>query len=163
MKRARFGPGDVFAVPLRSGGYGLGVIARETTGRTLFGYFFGPVHEDVPGAELLPRLVAADAVLVGRFGHLGLSRGPTASNGDWITIGRIPDWDPANWPLPAFVRAEPIRGGAFLVTYDESDLLRERDVRYFPPGVVLDGPEDGLMGAGFVEIRLTRLLAASAE
>jgi hypothetical protein len=107
--------------------------------------------------------VASDAVLVGKFGHLGLSRGPTVTNADWIVIGRIPDWEPAKWPLPAFVRPEPIRGGSFLVTYDDGDLLRESDLKYFPPGIVLDGPQDGLMGAGFVEIRLTRLLAASEK
>ena len=163
MATDAYGAGDAFAVPLRDGGFAVGVIARATAAGTLFGYFFAPRHENFPSSDVTRKLISTEAVLVGKFGHLGLSRGPTATNGRWQIIGSISGWDERQWPLPAFVRPDPIRGGSFLVTYDDADLLSEREVKYFPPGVELEGPADGLMGAGLVEIRLTRLLAEPTQ
>jgi len=59
-----------------------------------------------------------------------------------------------------FVRYEGLTGRTYRVVYDDADpnrLLRE--VQVFP-GVAEQGPTDGLAGAGFVEIRLTSLLAS---
>jgi hypothetical protein len=150
--RGAYRPGDWFAVPLRNGGFAVGLIARANRQGVLFGYFFGPRREAVPGLDEVGELGPADAVLVGRFGHLGLKRGT------WPIIGRSADWRSADWPMPALVRYEELTGRSFQVFYDDDDpnkLVREVAV---PPGVAEQAPKDGLMGAGFVETVLTRSL-----
>lgn len=60
--------------------------------------------------------------------------------------------------MPVFIRYEELTGRTLRVIYDDADpshFVREEQV---PPGQVEQGPEDDLMGAGFTEIRLTRLL-----
>lgn len=93
------------------------------------------------------------SVLVGKFGHLG-----TAS-GTWPPLGRGPEWDRSIWPTPVFVRYEELTGRTVHVRYDDDPnrVIGETSVQ---PGPAEQGPQDGLMGAGFVEIRLTRLLNA---
>jgi hypothetical protein len=61
--------------------------------------------------------------------------------------------------MPVLVRYEELAGRSFRVFYDDDDpnrVLREEQVA---PGEVEQGPKDGLMGAGFAEGALTRLLA----
>ena len=75
MKRAqwqRYSKGDWFAVPLRSGGYATGVVARIVTKGILLGYFFGPRRVSIPPVNELVQAAAKDAVLVQRFGDLGI-------------------------------------------------------------------------------------------
>lgn len=96
---------------------------------------------------------AEDAILVERFGHLGLKQGT------WTIIGGLEGWDRTAWPMPQFVRDEELTGRSFTVVYDPDDpnrLLREDQVA---PGAAEQDPRDGMAGAGAVEIRLTRLLA----
>jgi hypothetical protein len=152
MVRINYSEGDWFAVPLRDGGFAVGVVARANPKAALLGYFFGPRREAVPSLEELAALKASDADLVGKFGHLGLTKGK------WPIIGRIPDWDRNDWPMPVFVRYEELTGRSFNVFYDNDDpakLVREEQVA---PGAGEQGPKDGLMGAGYVERVLTRLL-----
>ena len=144
--------GDWFAVPLRAGGFAAGVVARANPRGVMFGYFFGPKRTEVPALEDVTSLTPADAVLVGKFGDLGLLRGT------WPVLGPGPHWDRGRWPMPPLIRYEELTGRSFRVYYaddDPNELIREEQV---PPGETEDGPEDGLMGAGFVEKRLTRLL-----
>jgi hypothetical protein len=94
-------------------------------------------------------------VLVGTFGHLGI-RG-----GTWTMLGRLDGWDRRDWPTPVFIRYEELTGRSFRVFYDDDDpnrVLREEQIL---PGLAEQGPQDGLMGAGFTEQALTRLLACS--
>lgn len=59
---------------------------------------------------------------------------------------------------PVLVRYEELSGRSFEVFYDDEDpakLLREEQVA---PGRAEQRPQDGLMGPGFVEKRLTALL-----
>jgi immunity protein 26 of polymorphic toxin system len=152
VTRARYHEGDWFAVPLRSGGYAVGIVARVNPDGVLLGYFFGPRRAAVPSVQDVTRLSPGDAVLVGKFGHLGLKKGT------WPVLGRAPGWDRAKWPMPSFVRFEELTGRSFRVFYDDNDpnrLLREEQVT---PGVTEQGPRDGLMGAGYVEKALTSLL-----
>ena len=138
-------------MPLPNGGYGLGLVARMAPkGRLLFGYFFGPRSDTL--AFDLASIEAADAALVGRFGDLHLY------DGKWKTLGQVPDWDRSNWPLPLFLKRDPLgRLPDQVVCYDEDDLSRpgiweRRDS--IPQGI----PTDGLMGAGYVEIALGKAL-----
>ena len=97
-------------------------------------------------------LRSGEAVLVGKFGHLGLTQGT------WPILGRLADWDRSTWPTPVFVRYEELTGRSFKVIYDEDDparLVREEQIT---PGIAEQGPKDGLMGAGYVENVLTERL-----
>jgi Immunity protein 26 len=147
--------GDWFAVPLRDSGFAVGLIARANPKAALLGYFFGPRRVEVPTLDDVARLNPDEAVLVRKFGHLGIVQG------EWPLLGRLKDWDRREWPMPVFVRYEELTGRSFRVFYDDSDpnkLLREERV---PPGEAAQGPKDGLMGAGFAEKVLTNLLAES--
>jgi hypothetical protein len=153
MTRARYGEGTAFVVPLRDQGVARGLVARSNPGGVLFGYFFGPRMAQPPLLQTFAELAPEGAVLVGKFGHLGL-RG-----GAWPVLGPLPGWDRARWAMPPLVRYEELTGRTFHVFYDDGDpnqLLREERVQ---PGLAEHGPKDVLMGAGYVEIRLTNLLA----
>lgn len=152
MARGKYREGDWFAVPLREGGFGVGLIARANPKGVLLGYFFGPREGEIPSLDQVGELAATDAVLVGTFGHLGLTQGK------WPIVGRRDDWDRLAWPMPAFVRYEELTGRSFKVFYDDDDpnlLLREEQIA---AGVEEHGPADGMMGAGYVEKVLTALL-----
>jgi hypothetical protein len=75
MAKVQYREGDWFAVPLRGGGFGLGLIARANPGGVLLGYFFGPLRSEVPKLEDVASLRPGDAVLVRKFGHLGIVGG----------------------------------------------------------------------------------------
>lgn len=149
-----YGEGDWFAVPLRHGGFASGVIARSVPrqGRILIGYFFGPRRATIPQLEELAGLAPSDAILVRRFGDLALLRGT------WPLLGKLPGWERAVWPTPAFRRFEELTGRSFKVIYDDADpskLVREEIVdRYHLAAFA----KDGLLGAGAVEVMLTGLL-----
>jgi len=152
VAKVNYAEGDWFAVPLRAGGFGVGVVARANPNGVLFGYFYGPRTADVPTLDALSDLTPGAAVLVGKFGHLGLTQGR------WPIIGRLTGWDRAQWPMPTLIRFEELTGRTFRVHYDENDpnkVLREEQLA---PHQSADGPEDGLMGPGFAELRLTTLL-----
>ena len=74
--------GSAFLVPLPSGGYARGVVARTAPkGKILLGYFFGPPLDQ--GADpRLESLNAKDAILCVRFGDLGLIEGHWPILGD---------------------------------------------------------------------------------
>jgi Immunity protein 26 len=158
MTNVRYSEGDWFAVPIRSGGFAIGVIARANPGGVLLGYFFGPKRAALPKIEELARLTAADAVLVGKFGHLGIKQNR------WPIVGRFDTWDRREWPMPALVRYEELTGRTFRVIYDDDDPNRfVREERLTPDEVSTDAPKDGLMGPGFAEAILTRLLEKRDE
>jgi hypothetical protein len=152
MPKINYREGDWFSVPLRKGGYAVGVVARANPDGVLLGYFFGPRHEEVPTLDDVRDLKPQNAVVVGKFGHLGLTQHK------WPILGRVDDWDRADWPMPVFVRYEELTGRSFRAFYDDDDpnkLLREEQVS---PGAAEQGPKDTMMGSGFVEKRLTRAL-----
>jgi len=154
MAKANYQEGDWFAVPLREGGYAVGVVARVNPKAALLGYFFGPRYDEIPSLNDIRDLRPGDAILVGKFGHLGLRQGK------WPNLGRLAEWDRFEWPMPVFVRYEELTGRSFRVIYDADDparLLREEQIA---PGTAEQGPKDGLMGAGFVEKVLTGALRA---
>ena len=152
MGRRTFSEGTVFGVPLRTHGVVAGLLARNGTSGILFGFFFGPRRDQLPDLESLGNLTPEDAVLVGRFGHLGLR------DGRWPVLGPLPSWERSRWTMPPLLRQEPITGRAFYVSYDDGDPSRFIGEEAVAEAMVGGCPSDGLMGADFVEIRLTRLL-----
>lgn len=155
-KYIRYDEGQWFAVPLRKGGYALGIITRgnyKTKGG--LGYFFKPKYSEIPGEEATWQKSPKDAVLVTRFGDLGLI------NGRWPLIPSTRLFSKEEWPIPKFgMEVELVPGKAFIREYDQTEnggliLLQETvvDVKE-----IAGLPEDGSMGGGAVEIRLTNLL-----
>ena len=144
--------GSVFLVPLKDGGFARGLVARTAPdGKLLLGYFFGPrlasqADADMSGLEL------SDAILSLRFGDLGLIKGL------WPVIGALPEWNPAEWPMPNAVRRDLLgRAKPILVRYDDNDpskIVGEEAIENDT-----DLPADGLAGHGFVEAKLTKLLS----
>jgi hypothetical protein len=152
MTDVNYREGDWFAVPLRDGGFAVGVVARSNPKAALLGYFFGPKYVNVPSLNDVHGLTPESAALVCRFGHLGLIQGK------WPLLGHDKEWDRKEWPVPVFIRYEELSGRSFQVFYSDEDpaaLVREERIS---PGEAEYGPKDGLAGAGFVEKVLTGLL-----
>ena len=150
-KKLPYREGTWFAVPLRSEGYALGVVARLDGGGTIFGYFFGPQHESVPTQEVTKNLRPDDAVYSCQFGDLGLIEK------SWFIIGESAEWCREAWPLPPFIRADIDDGIAWKVVYSDDNLELVSEERC-DLALAEIYPKDSLAGSGFVELRLTRKL-----
>lgn len=152
MAGSAYEEGDWFAVPLRNGGFALGVVARTNPDGVLLGYFFGSKYAKVPDLGEVKQFRSSDAVMVRRFGHLGLKQGK------WPILGRLTDWNRREWSMPGFVRYEELTGRSYRVFYDDNDpnkLVREEQVQ---PDEPEQGAKDGLLGAGAVEKVLTGIV-----
>jgi hypothetical protein len=153
-KKTPYSIGTWFGVPLRTGGYARGLVARVGKGGVLFGYFFGPKLSSLP--ECMPEnLHPKDRIYYGKFGHLGLI------NGEWNIIGIDPNWKVEDWPMPPMVRVDKYAGIAFMSQYDSTlNIISEARC---DPSLVDSHPYDGLLGQGAIEIRLTKLLSKNIE
>ena len=149
--------GDWFAVPLRSEGYGLGLVARMNGKGIVLGYFFGPLHKQLPTEKDIVSLSPMDAVLVRQFGDSGFL------GGKWPVIYRPDDgrWSREEWPLPAFGRIVPVPGSilAIRTEYSEDDI--NHVIREVPVSVeeARQLPRDVLSGDEAIEIIVTKLLS----
>lgn len=144
--------GDVFAVPLRTNGFAIGVVARMPKERkVLLGYFFGYRFDEVPGEKAIPVLNPSDAIKICRFGDLHLI------DRKWPIISRLANWQRDDWPAPKFVRQDDLSKRAWLVSYSDENpsvVLKEE-----PCDFGIGGYERAaLLGAGAVEIALTKLV-----
>jgi hypothetical protein len=151
VKHPKIREGDLFAVPLREGGYALGVVARKNRSSILFGYFFGPRREAIPAIDDVGRLSPSEAVLVARFGYLGLR------DGTWPILGSVNSWIREAWPIPEFCRTEVPGGRTWKVTYADNLAAPIHEERCSAEVAATLRP-DSLAGAGAVEIQLTELL-----
>ena len=153
MKSLPYREGSWFAVPLKGGGYGVGVVARMAPhGKIIVAYLFGPKRAAVPALDEVLLYRPSDAVRRLRTGDLGLL------NGNWNVIGHSAAWDRAEWPMPAFIRRADALQRAWRATYSEADpskLEREESVPYETAGL----ESDSLYGYGATELLLTKLLA----
>lgn len=143
--------GDVFVLPLRDGGFARGVVARSDGQGRAFGYFFGPRLAGPEDARVDASLRPEDALLIGKFGDLGLLEGA------WRVIGRIEPWSRTDWPMPPQGRIGDGEEVGFLSWYDEDTLECIAEERR-PREDLAPYPYDRLMGYGAVEIRLGDLL-----
>jgi hypothetical protein len=146
--------GDWFAVPLPSGGFASGIVARTTTrGRVLLGYFFGPRRPGPGTVDDLNDPSAERAILVARFGDMSLIRG------EWPILGRSQDWERDEWPMPAFVNRDPLSGRAWRIEYadDDPNALINRTPIAVAETAGLE--VDRVCGAGSIEMQLDQLLS----
>ena len=143
--------GTWFGVPLRQGGFAVGLVARATAkGKVILCYFFGSRHTTVPALPEVERLKPSDAIRIIRVGDLGLIRG------EWPIIGQANSWERSHWPMPPFARLDPLSRKAWRVYHSDSDpnlIDREEPEQYES---TLE--DDGLFGAGAAELVLTKLL-----
>jgi hypothetical protein len=153
-RRLPYTDGSVIAVPLRTGGYALGVVAAHDGHGGVIGYFFDRKYVALPALEYLDRLTPASAVRVMRFGDLGLVRGT------WPVLGPLGGWVSDDWPIPAFGRRD-LSGRAYRVTYDPSDLADACREEVISDEEVNRLPRDALSGSGAVERVLTELATRS--
>ena len=150
--------GECYAVPLRDGSYGVGVIARAGKRGALLGYFFGPRHSTIPTSGSLHTLRATDAVLCEMFGDLGIQLN------EWPYVGRIEPWDRSQWPLPQFGRIEDeARGIAWIASYDDRDVSVQTEERRCTIEEARRLPPDSTTGYGAVEIRLRMALSGEPK
>jgi hypothetical protein len=152
MKTVPYEDGTWFAVPLRNGGFGTGVVARHSRDGVILIYLFAPRRSNPAQLGDLEGLTKADAIKACIAGDLGLIEG------SWPVIGKSPSWRREQWPMPQFLRMDDLGRAAWLVTYaddDPNEVISEERVPFKTPGY----ERDALSGAGAVELVLTRLLA----
>lgn len=155
MKKARLpNCGTVFLVPLRNGGYGIGVLVRADGKGRAFGSFFGPriaSSDEISNFDLQMK----NAIFSCRFGDHGLYKK------SWNVVGAVPDWNPEQWPMPKFSRQHDDASRYYVTEYDDNlGVLSETIV---PASEALNLPEDVQFGSGIIEIKLDNLLASSFD
>lgn len=144
--------GSIFVIPLRTGGYSTGVIARISKNNSgcLLGYFFGPKTEEITSLDEVNHLKPSQAIRTLIFGDLNLL------DQKWQVIGTIASWDRNDWPMPYFVRKDDISKKAWRVRRSESnvnEVIEEQPISYDS-----SLERDAVYGAGAVELLLTKLL-----
>jgi hypothetical protein len=147
-----YSEGSIFLVPLSGGGYARGVVARAAPkGKVLLGYFFGPRLKSKADVKL-DDLRAGDAILRIRFGDLGLI------HGHWSILEKPPTWNRSEWPMPNFVKRDPLgKIKPKLVQYSDDDPSKKISEQTIDSDSGLD--TDSLSGYGSVEIKLEKILS----
>ncbi len=151
--------GTWFAIPLRHGGFAVGIVARAKGG-SLLCYFYGPRCNLVPKLAEVEKRKPQDALRRLHVGDLGLI------DGSWPIIGHPTSWSRDDWPMPIFIRREvplliqgkmsvPRAWRVYRSDTDPNKVIREEREEFNSTSF----EEDGLFGAGAVEIELTKLLA----
>lgn len=147
-----FKEGTWIAVPLRHGGYAVGRVARYTPkGEIILTYFFGPKRERVPTLDEIEHLKPREAIKVIRVSALGLL------DGSWPIIGDSAQWEREKWPIPAFIRRDPLSRTAWRVVYADDDpnsVPSEVRIPYETAGL----EPDRLSGGKAAEVRLSKIL-----
>ncbi|MER9880306.1 Imm26 family immunity protein [Mesorhizobium sp. M0118] len=151
MRQLPYKEGTLFAIPLRSGGYGLGLVAHMAPmGKIILAYLFGPMRLELPKADELNDLSPDNAVRCLRCGDLGLI------NGTWPIIGKMKSWAEDKWPMPTFVHKESLSNRILIRKYSESDPSKlESQTSVASAG---DLEQDGLHGYQAVELILIEQL-----
>ncbi len=146
--------GTWFAVPIRQGGYAVGIVARTASEEDpiILAYFFGPKRDAVPTMEQVETLAPNSAIKVIPVSDMGIREG------SWPIIGKSEHWDREAWAMPKFVRKDEIGKAAWLVAYADDDpnqVLSEKRIPYETSGY----ERDGLFGSGAAEIILGQILS----
>lgn len=155
-RHVKYDEGQWFAVPLRSGGYVLGLIVRGSyRTRGGLGYFFGPRFDNIPHGMLTFSLRSVDAILIAWFGDLEIIEGR------WPLIDNTQPFSRSDWPVPKFSRRDALDPSmGWLVEYDQDvqgfDVVQGIRCR---AAEIVGLPQDGVWGAGAIETQLTKLLS----
>ncbi len=160
-KHIRYSEGQWFAVPLKDGGYALGIIVRgsyRTKGG--LGYFFGPRYLEIPNEQETWNKQPSEAILIAWFGDLGII------TGKWPLIPSRRPFRREEWPVPKFKRLDPLnpRQG-WLVEYSQETSGVHMPIReiYCDADDLVGLPEDASYGFEAIEITLTEILSGAAK
>ncbi len=149
-QKSSYHEGTLFLVPLRDHGFVRGLVCRADGKGVVFGHFFGPRIESAIALPLDGDLGPSNALLSGCFGELGITKGA------WPIVGELSAFDRRNWPLPVFIRE--VAGQTYARELNDSlEILSERKV--LVEELPVTTCRDSVMGYGFVEMRLTKLLS----
>jgi Immunity protein 26 len=114
-KKQKVEEGDVFAVPLRSGGFAVGLVARryKTIG---LGYFFNKVFPSIASIEEEANINNLKIEFIGRFGTLGIV------DREWpiLKLNNSLHFKKEGWPIPIFKMQDPITERYFAVIYGDT-------------------------------------------
>ena len=126
--------GSVFALPLTTGVYILGVVVRTTkVGEIAIVYIFGKKYPQLPEKKEWSQLDPKDAVKKLRILDTNLQ------NGKWLILGPLKGFKRDLWPMPQYIAGEKGFEDAWLETYSEKDLAE----RLLSKKVPFDYPKNG--------------------
>lgn len=152
----KYSEGTYFLVSLEDGGCAVGVVARASKGgAALLTYHFAPRYETAPTMEEVGLLDPRMPLLIARTGNLSLK------DGRWPILGTAAGWCRSDWPMPVFLREEPITGRRIAVHYADHDprkLLSEE-----PASAGFYGPLADFWGGGAIESWLTVALTPESD
>jgi hypothetical protein len=152
MKKIKVKEGDVFAVPLRQGGYTIGLIARRHKTSSL-GYFFDRIYLSPPEELNVADINKWKVALIGQFSALGIEEG------EWPLLKKNFDFIRKEWPIPVLKMQDPLSEKYFAVIYDDTLFNEERHLITKEEADKLFG--HGVYGYGALEKKLSSILADS--
>lgn len=145
--------GDWIAVPVLEKGYALGRIARSSRSGAIVGYFFAPLRKTLPTEDDTKGLTSQDAVVIYKFGDLGLIKD------GWPIISGSNDWHREDWPLPSFGHIDIVDPSkAYRREYDEKNLNRGITETPISPEEARKLPKDGYWGHIGLQGKLARVI-----
>jgi hypothetical protein len=151
-RKKNYQVGDWFAIPLRTKGFGLGLVARAKRGRCL-GDFFDPLRLSPPSLRDCAGLAAKDAKFIQRFSDYHIRVGY------WAKLGLLSGWNKNDWPMPVF--ASTYWGN--IARYPDDDPSVDPELTPATKEELRDLPKDGFAGSGAVQILLTKALDAAGS
>ncbi len=111
-RKLNYEEGSVFVFPLREGGFARGVVARMNGKGRVFGYFFGPKLASM-GDATMDGLEPEKAIWLRDFGDPGFLKD------EWKVLGKLPNWQREEWPMPPLSRIDERENRAWLAYYDD--------------------------------------------
>lgn len=148
MSKEKYKPGDLFLVPLRSGGFGIGIIVRINKS-VILGFFWKKKFDTHPENINMSELEKSNVFWIKQFGSAGLD------TGSWKTVGHYPSFNQKEWEVPRFLRKiSPF--GKYVILYNDD--LEEIECMKADDSFIEDLPIDGVAGYGSIEISLSEYL-----
>jgi hypothetical protein len=141
-KTQKYHEGDWFFVPVTDEVGIIGIIARKSPSQasTLLGYFFKPTFPAPPSLSDINGFKSSNASEVVIFSAKGIR------DGSWKIIGKAEAWDVNNWPMPNFVREDPLTKKRYEVAHDDSDPAKRIGERQIQPHECTSLSRDALWG-----------------
>lgn len=142
------------AIPLDSGGYGLGLVVGGRSG-ILLGYFFPKQFNTLPDLSDTQEICAADAILIAWFSDMGIKQD------HWTILGKESAFRREDWPVPFFARVDAVDSTkGFLVKYDSENPDHTKPLQEMKcdSEQLKDLPYDGLFGSVALEVKLDSII-----
>jgi hypothetical protein len=153
-KKVKYREGDWFGVPLESGGWGIGIVARRDKRGGIVGFFFGPPRKELPkSTEELDRLHHTQAVWRADIGSLGIERGT------WPILGHHANWSHERFPNPWFGWIDTSGRVAHKTQWCPDEHPDEPLEEYCPVEEAMQLPGNDAFPAGAAEWTLDQILA----